>query len=214
MTKVYFWILVVLLGGTAALVNRPAETAADRLPSVELKQALARVDGWTSGRGIALEAKVVEELKLDDYLFQSFSNELGSVTLYIGYYHSAKKVGAAHDPMVCYPGQGWKVENKRQDSLPMGMGAENFCFSTMIAAHDGQKDLVFYWFQAHDQAAADTFSQKVALFKQKISGGRESNAFVRITTSLQNRSEEDARRLILSFVDSFYPTFLHYLKEV
>ena len=182
-------------------------------PVLPLSKALERVDGWKSGRPVLLEKNVIEALLLDDYLFQSFSDEKGTVSLYIGYYHTAKKVGAAHDPMVCYPGQGWRIADNRKGQVSLaGQDGGKISFATMTADLDGQKDLVLYWFQAHDQAVADTFSQKLQIFRQKLFGGSENNAFVRITTSLQNQTEDEARELILSFVRNFYPEFLNYAK--
>lgn len=210
--RLRLWILLVCFGLTAFMVHRQSEGAIGK-PAQTLQRAMERVEGWQSGRVVPLGSTIVDALLLDDYLFQSFSNERGTVTLYIGYYHTAKKVGAAHDPMVCYPGQGWRVADNQEGRIDLrDQGGEKVSFSTMTADLDAQKDLVLYWFQAHDQAVADTFSQKLVIFKQKLFGDRENNAFVRITTSLQDQSEEEARELMMSFVHSFYPAFLNYVK--
>lgn len=211
--KRHIWVLLACFALTAFMVHRQPAGATINKPTLSLPQVLERVEGWKSDRSIPLESNIIEALRLDDYLFQSFSNEKGTVTLYIGYYHTAKKVGAAHDPMVCYPGQGWRVAANQEGQIALpGQDGNKVAFSTMTADLDGQKELVLYWFQAHDQAVADTFSQKLGIFRQKVFGGSENNAFVRITSSLQDQSEEEARELIMSFVQSFYPTFLNYVK--
>ncbi len=203
-------ILIVCLGLTSLFVHRQPQAGAVA-PETSLNEALGRIDGWRNSGVIPLSSQVVEELDLDDYLFQTFSNDLGSVTLYVGYYHSAKKVGAAHDPMVCYPGQGWKLSHFQEgESQIKGTGGTIVSYSTMIAEQDGRKELVLYWFQASDQATSGTLAQKVALLKQRLMNGSENNAFVRVSTSLQDRSAEDARALILSFLNNFYPKFFRY----
>jgi EpsI family protein len=208
--RVHIWILIICLGATALLVYRQSEAKPSVKPALALSQALARVDGWKSGRAHPLSSVVVEALKLDDYLFQTYSNGSGTVTLYIGYYHTAKKVGAAHDPMVCYSGQGWQLTQIKQGEFQSA--GEGVAYSTMVADQEGSKDLILYWFQAHDEAKPNTFSQKVCIFKQKMLGGCENNAFVRITTPLKDQTEDEACKLILTFVESFYPEFLKYIE--
>jgi len=206
-------VMVVCFGIVGLMVHlRPTE---DTLPQKRpLAQVLSQLNGWQKVHETTLSEHVVEALKLDDYLFQSFSAPSGEVTLYIGYYRNAKKVGAAHDPMVCYPGQGWKVtelaggkHDLQADSAAMVE------YSSMITELDGEKELVLYWFQAHDKASPGTFGQKATLLKQRFLNNPLDNAFIRITTSLDDCSEEDAKAMVLKFVDSFYPVYLDYVRN-
>ena len=64
-----------------------------------------------------LGPKIVKALELDDYANQSYSDGKDTISLYIGYYFTAKKVGAAHDPLVCFPGQGWVVSDTQKDKI-------------------------------------------------------------------------------------------------
>lgn len=159
-----------------------------------------------------LSPRVIEELKLDDYIFQTYTRNGGAVTLYVGYYFSGKKVGAAHDPQVCYPGQGWKLSNKEKGTYELKNG-EKVDYSSIIAAQGGSKDLIFYWFQVNDKTADNTLFQKMILLQNKILQQGENNAFVRVSTSLNEESIHLAQKRILDFMEDFYPIFLEYIES-
>ena len=177
-----------------------------------LEQALIVIDDWKKTGNNSLSSAIIRELKLDDYVFQTYTNQQDSVTLYVGYYYSGKKVGAAHDPQVCYPGQGWKLSGKEQRSQQINNYA-NLEYSRIVAELEDKKEEIFYWFQVEDKSASGTLQQKLLLFKKKLFNQGEGNAFVRISTSLNNKTEQQAEELILGFIEEFYPAFVSHISE-
>lgn len=170
--------------------------------------------GWREVGATPLPGPIVDSLFLDDYINSSFSNGRETISLYIGYYYSAKKVGAAHDPLVCFPGQGWSVTDKGNGRLALGANsAQAVSYSTMVVHRGMHKELVFYWFQSYDQTNPDTFSQKISLLWKKILNKGEDNAFVRITIPMGERSLADSKEVVVDFVKSFYPVFLRYVTK-
>jgi EpsI family protein len=209
--KIIILALIFVLTGILAHWQ-PTSIVAEKKKS--LSQALINIPGWENNGIIELDPKIVEALKLDDYVNHNFTDGETNVSLYIGYYLTSKKVGAAHDPLVCFPGQGWKVSELRTgdyalDSLDSG----TLSYSTMTAQLGMQKALILYWFQSFDRTNPDTFSQKATLLWKKILGQGEENAFVRITISLSDKSIADNQKAIFKFVRAFYPIFLDFVKE-
>lgn len=204
-------ILTLLFLLTAAAVfsikQRPPVPKADSLVN-----RFVAFDGWTISEHRDMGANVVEALELDDYLFSTVRRGADVMTLYIGYYLTAKKVGAAHDPMVCFPGQGWCLTKQKQPEQVVTATGTPIAYSVLIAEREGHKELVAYWFQAGESAQPDTLRQKVSLLRQRLLKGSEDNAFVRVTVSLDNRSREDGIRLVNEFIRSFYPRFLGYVR--
>jgi EpsI family protein len=203
--------LIVCLCVTGALVLLQPESCPIS-KQVALEQALVEIGGWKKAGRSSLSAKIVEELDLDDYIFQTYTKQNDSVTVYAGCYFSGKKVGTAHDPQVCYPGQGWKLSGKEQRSHLL-QSRESLDYSRVVAELEGNREEIVYWFQVDDKSAPNTFLQKVFLFEKRLLRQGEGNAFVRISTSLNNRTEKEARDLILDFLDSFYPVFLNYITQ-
>ncbi len=113
---------------------------------------------------------------------------------------------------MCYPGQGWKLSNKRKGNYQLKNG-EKINYSSIIAELDEQKELIFYWFQVDDKTADNTLFQKLILFQKKIFRQGENSAFVRISASLNDMSPEEAQTYLLKFIEDFYPLFLEYVNN-
>ncbi|WP_052263376.1 exosortase C-terminal domain/associated protein EpsI [Geobacter pickeringii] len=205
-------ILSVLLAATAFLAYGPAARSAAVITKAPLQVAFERLDGWSSAGSQFLGDTVTDALKLDDHIFQSYRNESGQVTLYVGYYRTAGKVGAAHDPLVCFTGQGWRIGERIRGEYSLGGKASStISYSSMIAERQGERELIVYWFQTNGVTSSSTLGQKVAMVRDRFVGAGEDNAFVRISTSLGDESPEAGRKRIFAFIDSFYPAFRGYV---
>ena len=110
-----------------------------------LNEVLEHIDGWqTKGRD-NLDGEIVGELELDDYANHYFTDGAAGVFLYVGYYYQGKKVGAAHDPLVCFPGQGWAVSNRSTGEMSLdSKNDEIISFSSMVVERGGVRQLLIY----------------------------------------------------------------------
>ena len=203
-------LLFLICGYYANL--RPVPVAKQK--TISLKQSLGPVDGWELVSNNPLLDVIVDELKLDDYVNQTYTNGQDFITLYIGYYYSSQKVGAAHDPTVCFPGQGWLIKNPSKGTLAESKNIKDpFEYASMVAELGESIELLVYWFQAYDTPASSTFLQKLFKEKKKLGGKREDNAFVRITTPCKSKDFAACKQIALNFIDNFYPPFLKFVTE-
>jgi EpsI family protein len=207
-------ILSALLIVAAFLVRLPSEKSPAKTVKEPLQQAFANIGGWVVTARFPMETRIVEALMLDDYLFQSFEHGKDHVTLYIGYYRSAKKVGAAHDPLVCFQGQGWQLKNRRSGDYVLTRDPRlKISYSSMMAERQDQRELIVYWFQADGKASANTHSQKFAMFRERLLGRGEDSAFVRISVPISDETPDVAAKRIFTFIDDFYPAFYRYVTQ-
>jgi EpsI family protein len=206
-------ILIFLFLFVAAIGYVKPESRAGKKQRL-LGEVFKDLQSWKAQGVISLDGKIVKELNLDDYLNQWYQSGPNHVFVYVGYYLRSLQVGAAHDPLVCFPGQGWVLSYKSTGRIVMNPenGGSVF-YSAMIAERGNQKELLVYWFQSYDVANADTFSQKLATWWGKMRGKGEDNAFVRISMALDRRTLEEGKEIILSFVREFYPVFLEYVRD-
>jgi len=205
-------ILILCLCVTGALAYwKPESQIQNR--TTTLVQSLARIGDWQKTAVSPLDPIIVDELKLDDYVFQTYSQDSDSVDLYVGYYFSSMKVGAAHDPMVCFPGQGWHVTNSERDRLDFN-DERNYQlnYASLLAEKEDKMELVFYWYQAGSESTAGTFMQKLMLLRSKFLRRSENNAFVRVSTSLIDGNMEAGRKRLHAFMQDFYPVFVKYVE--
>jgi EpsI family protein len=170
------------------------------------------VEGWKISSQSPFEQNLIDVLALDDYANLYFTNGTDDVSLYIGYYYSAKKIGAAHDPLVCFPGQGWVLTDKKLKQLTLKNG-EAIDYNVMTGTLGTAKELILYWFQAYDKTNQTTFNQKLSIFLKRIMGKGEDNAFVRITMRVDNKNMDHCESVARSFTENFYPVFLKYIKQ-
>ncbi len=205
-------IVVVLTAITSVLIYRqPARDVASR--AVRLGPAFRELGSWNEVGEIVLDEAVVRALALDDYLFKNFSNGKQTVTLYVGYYLSADKVGASHDPLVCFPGQGWVVSDREKGVLPLGRDSgPTISYSSMLARQGDKTELVIYWFQSHDKTAPDTFSQKMQSLLNRLKNEPDDNAFVRITVPASSATRAECLNVGHDFMRAFYPRYLEIVR--
>lgn len=211
--KVIFVVSCLLLTGILLHTRLEAPTV---VKSTALQDTLISFGKWKRLNEVPLDLNIQEALRLDDYLYRRYTDGSNVVVLYIGYYYTTSKVGAAHDPLVCFPGQGWILSNRDSRKINLFSGQKKYSvdYAVMQATIREQKDALLYWFQAQDKAASDTLSQKALLFWQKISIGREENAFVRLSLDMQGKSYEQTISILNGFVESFYPDFHQYVQSV
>lgn len=211
-SKLRLFLILGLLLLTAVFVHAEREVR-EVSRDVPLSASLSSVGDWRFVGDVPLDPRIVEALHLDDYLFRNFSNGSATVNLYVGYYFTSRKVGAAHDPLVCMPGQGWTVSARKEDKTPFLVEGRPLHYSTLTAELEGRKELFIYWFQAYDKTTPNTLRQKITLWKQMLVGGGEDNAFVRVGIPLDGLTPEEGMALGFDFIESLYPEFLSHVRE-
>jgi EpsI family protein len=209
-------VLSVMLAAIGVIANWNWAVSQKQFePSNDLSEVLSEIPNWQLFNRVPLELSVVEALKLDDYVNFAYSNENGDVFLYIGQYFSNQQVGAAHDPMVCYPGQGWKISQRTKGNVSLTKAFKDkdhtVSYSSMITELNGRKNLVVYWFQANDSAHKDTLSQKLSSLWNVFTGSGHANALIRISTTVNDNDILTGKTRIFKFINEFYPIYLNYI---
>jgi EpsI family protein len=201
--------LCLLVTAGVIKANKPVFTRSKHQP---LKTAMENIEGWTARPPIDLDPAIVKALALDDYLNRNYTRGEDTLALYIGYYYTSEKIGAAHDPLVCFPGQGWELSQQEIGAFTIPQASDTRVeYASMVAEIGGHKELIVYWFQAMDSTSPNTFWQKINLLRKKLFNQGGENAFVRISLPLKNGSVGETRQLIEEFVERFYPQFVAYV---
>ncbi len=203
-------VVILFLLVTAVAVNF------DGLPTKvperpPLSSSLGNFGSWRA-YDAPMDDRIVKALALDDFISRVYNNGSRRVELYIGYYHSSKKVSAPHSPLVCFPGQGWVISDRHEISLPIKAGSEVQLDATaMTASREGMRMRVLFWYQASDKTFSDSFRQKLSLLVGRMQGGKVDNALVRVSASIEANGAPDADQVIKGFVQEFYPVWHSYL---
>ncbi len=139
------------------------------------------------------------------------SDPNGRVNLYIGYYYTANKAYASHSPMVCYPSQGWQIDNKPTRKT-LSIGQNVIHYEEIVTSLGEQKELVLYWYQSGERSNTQIYKNKIDMGVNKLLNNSEEHAFVRVSLPLaENSTYAENEKTATNFIKAFYPQFLKFI---
>jgi EpsI family protein len=181
-----------------------------RLP---LQSFPTQLSNWT-GTDIAIQKDVLEVLGPGDFLLRVYQNPAEKqpfVDLFIAYFPSQRTGDTIHSPKHCLPGSGWlPVESSRVTlSLP---GHRPFPANRYVIAKGDSRQLVLYWYWAHDRGVASEYWAKFYLVADSMRMNRSDGALVRITTPMYSgETAEAGQQRVLPFAGDVAPLLDNYI---
>nr|WP_321465564.1 exosortase C-terminal domain/associated protein EpsI [uncultured Desulfobulbus sp.] len=206
------FVLIVLFISSSLFVylyNAPTTTA----KAVPLKNYLKEIPGYKTSSDIELGAEAYSMLKLDDYLFKTYLNKDGPVTLYVGYYYTSSKAYAAHSPLVCYPSHGWQVDKKPKTHV-LQIGEHKIIYEEIVTSLGQQQELVLYWHQAREKANVQVYRNKIDMGYNKLMFNDPKHGFVRVSTPFIGTADyEVTKKRVVEFIRTAYPLLLEFVNQ-
>jgi EpsI family protein len=206
-----FVLAVVLLGGTGLLLHarNGSEIIPGRIPLASFPQM---IQNWTS-TDIPLQKEVLDVLGPGDFLVRDYhdSAQNRSIALFIAYFPSQRAGDTIHSPKNCLPGAGWAPV--QSDRIKVNSpGHTPFVANRYVIAQGEQRQLVLYWYLAHDRAVAGEYAAKFYLVTDSIRMHRSDGSLIRLSTPLaQGEDIESAQRTLLSFAGNIVPLINSYV---
>jgi len=207
-----FLVSVALLASTALLLR--ARNGAEILPSrLPLSSFPFTLGPWTSTSDIPLEQDVRQVLGPGDFLVRDYTDTANGkgVDLFIAYFPSQRTGDTIHSPKNCLPGAGWAPVQSDRITVNVG-GHSPFVVNRYVIAQAEQRQLVLYWYWAHNRAVASEYAAKFYLISDSIRMRRTDGSLVRVTTPIaENESIEPAQQTLLSFASNVVPLLNTYV---
>ena len=166
--------------------------------------------GEWQGRTSQLDDATAKALGLDDYILSDYRKPGGApVNLYVAYYTSQRNGYSPHSPLVCLPGDGWLITDSKRISYD-GVG-NALPINRVIIDKNGQKELVYYWFDERGRNIASEYWAKWYLLADAITKNRTDGALIRLITAIApGESQGDADRRLQSFMRAVVPVLPTY----
>ena len=207
-----FFVAALLVASAAIFLQARSrsEVFPPRLPLQSFPQQLGT---WTS-TDIPIDKEVLDILGPGDFLLRVYQNPEKpepAVGLFIAYFRSQRTGDTIHSPQHCLPGAGWTpVENTRVAlSMP---GHPPFLANRYVIAKGDARQIVLYWYWAHDRGVASEYWAKYYLVADSIKMNRSDGALVRVTSTIQPGETVDAaQQRILPFTNSLLPLLDSYI---
>ena len=206
-----FILATLVIAGAAILLQARArsEVFPPRLP---LNQFPAQLGGW-SGTDVAIDKDVLEILGPGDFLVRIYQSQQKTpyIDLFIAYFRSQRAGDTIHSPQNCLPGSGWTPIESRRITLTMP-GHEPFPANRYLIAKGDSRQLVLYWYWAHNRGVASEYWAKFYLVADSIKMNRSDGALVRMTTPMYpGETVEAAQQRILPFAGDVMPLLDSYI---
>jgi len=209
-----FLIALVLLAGTALFLQARgrSEVFPPRLPLASFPD---RVGNWT-GTDVEIPKDVRDVLGPGDFLLRVYrpDDETKPFTdLFIAYFPTQRAGDTIHSPKNCLPGAGWTPVDSRRITLSVE-GHAPFTVNRYVIAKGTDRQLVLYWYWAHDRAVASEYWARVYLVTDSIRMNRSDGSLVRITTHmLPGESVDSALQRVLPFTGKVVPLLNQYIPQ-
>ena len=182
-------------------------------PRQPLQSFPQQLGDWT-GNDVAIDKDTLQVLGPGDFLLRIYNAEnrtVPYVDLFIAYFSSQRAGDTIHSPKNCLPGAGWApIESSRAElTVP---GHSPFPVNRYVIARGEARQLVLYWYWAHDRGVASEYWAKYYLVADSIALNRSDGSLVRITTPLlRGESIDMAQQRIMPFVADVVPRLPNYI---
>jgi EpsI family protein len=203
--------LTLLLGaGILLQVRGRTEVYPSRLPL----SALPREIGAWSATDLTIPQEERDVLGPGDFLLRGYQNSREVepyIGLFIAYFPSQRTGDTIHSPKHCLPGAGWLPIENRRVQLSFS-GARPFSANRYVIAKGTDKQLVLYWYLAHNREVASEYLAKFYLVTDAMRMNRSDGALIRLTTPLVPGENADvAQHRLVSFANLIVPEMDKYI---
>ena len=207
-----FAITALLLASTAIFLQ--ARGHHEIVPDRESLASLPYQLGKWRGTDVAIQPDVLALLGPGDFLQRAYESTAAPqpyVDLFLAYFPSQRSGDTIHSPRHCLPGAGWSPAESTRVSLSFP-GRAAFEANRYLIAKGGERQLVLYWYLAHDRAVASEYWAKFYLVADSIRMNRSDGSLVRvITPMLPSEPTDTAQQRVLSFAGTLVPNLGRYI---
>lgn len=207
-----FLIAIAILGGTALLLH--ARNSAEIIPPRPALSSFPKTVGdWTSVRDVALPKEILDVLGPGDFLTRTYfeAKSASYADLFIAYFPSQRSGDTIHSPKNCLPGAGWTPIQSDRVTLSLN-GQAPFLANRYVIAQGENRDLVLYWYLAHNRAVASEYSAKFYLVTDSIRMHRTDGSLIRLVTGIsRGETVDSAQSRLLSLANAITPVINDYV---
>jgi EpsI family protein len=157
--------------------------------------------GQFEGREDHFDPSVYRELNADQHVYRHYQAADGTrLSLYIGYYGTAKGGRTGHNPYACLPGGGWGIVRAGNTELAFRKGVVSL---NLVTARKGDLyESVLHWYQTDkDKVLANGVQQNIQRFLNRIQYNRNDGAFVQLTITSNYDGIALAQEALKSFAE-------------
>src|SRR5438445_1919183 len=164
-SQLQFALAAVLLAGTALFLHARSrnEVFPSRAPLSFLPHELG---GWV-GSDVTIPKDILDILGPGEFLLRVYRNRSANVDLFMAYFPTQRAGDTIHSPKNCLPGAGWSPLESTRITISVP-GRASFPANRYVIGKGAERQLVLYWYWAHDRGVTSAYWSNVHLVDDSI----------------------------------------------
>jgi EpsI family protein len=202
--------VVFLLAATVVIIK--VRDRNEILPAHrDLSTFPAKIEDW-QGINLTLAQDQLEVLGPGQFLLRDYlsASPERPLNLFVAYFPSQRTGDTIHSPKNCIPGSGWTPIDSKIISIPRN-GGSTISINRYVIAKGVDRDLVYYWYQAHGRVTSSEYWAKIFLVSDAIRINRTDGALIRVVVPITREGELAAQTRGLSFIRQVLPLLDDYI---
>ena len=196
----YFIATAIILTLTAVAIFTIGRRGVPVVVKTNLENIPMQIGGY-QGREDFFPQSVYDELQADLHVYRQYEAPDGrALSLYIGYYGTAKGGRTGHNPFACLPGAGWGIVGRGTVKAYPSYAPDGVELNYVVAAKDGVKTVMLHWYQTGgDKVLATGLQQNIDRFVGRVLYNRNDGAFVQVNAIVTRDDITGGKGMILEF---------------
>ena len=166
------------------------------------------------GQDDSFQQEIYDILDTDQSVYRHYIGPEGQkISLYIGYYGTAKGGRTGHNPRACLPGAGWGIVKSESIILHPSYSPGGVKLNYVIARNGMSYEVMLHWYQSDgNKVLATGFSQNLQRFFNRLLHNRNDGAYVQVSAITDETGIEGTSAVlqkftlnILEFLPSYWP---------
>jgi EpsI family protein len=144
---------------------------------------------------------VYETLNADQHIYRHYRSPEGKqVSLYIGYYGTAKGGRSSHNPYGCLPSVGWAIVERGSVEISPSYQSQGVRVNYVLASKDDIQNVMLHWYQSAGTRVLSTgIQQNLQRFIGRVLHNRNDGAYVQVNTFVREQDIPEAREIVHEF---------------
>lgn len=209
-----FVLSVLVLMAAIAIIVLTSQRRVPRVIRTNLEDIPMKINGYAAAEDFFSDA-VYKELNADAYVYRHYTNPAGEkVTLYIGYYGTAKGGRTPHNPYACLPSQGWAILDSGVISIPTRYAPGGVTLNYLISEKNNMVKYMLHWYQSAGTKVLDSgLKRNIQRFIGRLVYNRNDGAYIQVSMSRVGSPVKVIPRQLIQFTQAILNLLPEYWPE-
>jgi EpsI family protein len=153
-------------------------------------------------------------LQADFHLYRHYHKPQEELSVYIGYYGTAKGGRTGHNPYACLPGSGWGVVDRQPIVLKTPYAPQGVEVNAVVARKGEVYNVMLHWYQsAGTKILATGLQQNLQRFWGRLLYNRNDGAYIQLSSLVGEKDISSTKENLSTFAEQVLVLIPEYWPE-